>query len=639
MIKDLGGDRIGSGNKMKIALRNYERSTHDLSYIWRSTADPGTLIPFMSLVALPGDVFDINLNADVKTHPTIGPLFGSFKLQLDVYTCPFRLYQSLLHNNKLGIGLNMEKVELPYYEVDAPEAYFTEDDEPDLAQVNPSSIIAYLGVRGFNKKRGIYRKNAVPLLAYYDIYKNYYANKQEGIGVIVHGLKENVIITRVSFEGSDLDLCFNNNKTVGYAVNSVITDPIVFYGNIKNADNIRFETRDRETITGNEFAESVVHYNNYVEITPKSKYNTTIIDTVYIDKSKSVGTCLTKFDLSNIDNVREQILKTTSGFKINNSSPLPYGAPFQYLFEEEHEAGTCMLTEMEGLAIKTYQSDIFNNWLSKEVIEGYNGIAEITAVNVADGSLKLDDLNLAKKVYDMLNRIAVSGGTYDDWVESVYTHEIVNRSETPVYQGGMSQEIVFQEVISTAPTNENPLGTLAGKGVLNQNKKGGTITIKVDEPSYIMGIVSITPRIDYSQGNEWDSNLLTMNDLHKPALDGIGFQDLITEQMAWWDNDFINNKEVKYSAGKQPAWINYMTNYNKTFGNFAKRNDQMFMTLNRRFEYDENGRIKDLTTYIDPEKFNYAFANIKLTAQNFWVQIASNITARRKMSAKIIPNL
>ena len=27
----------------------------------------------------------------------------------------------------------------------------------------------------------------------------------------------------------------------------------------------------------------------------------------------------------------------------------------------------------------------------------------------------------------------------------------------------------------------------------------------------------------------------TMNDLHKPGMDRIGFQDLITEQLAWWD--------------------------------------------------------------------------------------------------------
>ena len=48
-----------------------------------------------------------------------------------------------------------------------------------------------------------------------------------------------------------------------------------------------------------------------------------------------------------------------------------------------------------------------------------------------------------------------------------------------------------------------------------------------------MGIMSITPRIDYSQGNKWYmTELDNMNDLHKPALDGIGFQELITEQMA-----------------------------------------------------------------------------------------------------------
>ena len=50
-------------------------------------------------------------------------------------------------------------------------------------------------------------------------------------------------------------------------------------------------------------------------------------------------------------------------------------------------------------------------------------------------------------------------------------------------------------------------------------------------------------------------------------------------------------------------------------------------------------RIKDLTTYIDPTKYNYAFASQDLEEQNFWVQIGMNIQARRKMSAKIIPNL
>ena len=102
-------------------------------------------------------------------------------------------------------------------------------------------------------------------------------------------------------------------------------------------------------------------------------------------------------------------------------------------------------------------------------------------------------------------------------------------------------------------------------------------------------------------------NLKTMNDLHKPALDEIGFQDLVTDQMAWFDTSITTSgtgDPVYKSAGKQPAWINYMTNVNQTRGDFAIEGNSMFMTLNRRYERNSTGGIKDLTTYVDPSKFN-----------------------------------
>ena len=87
--------------------------------------------------------------------------------------------------------------------------------------------------------------------------------------------------------------------------------------------------------------------------------------------------------------------------------------------------------------------------------------------------------------------------------------------------------------------------------------------IKCDEPSYIIGIISVTPRIDYSQANSWDTELRTLDDLHKPALDEIGFQDLITDtNMAFWD---FNPNNGHMSAGKQPAWINYQTAVNQVY--------------------------------------------------------------------------
>ena len=227
----------------------------------------------------------------------------------------------------------------------------------------------------------------------------------------------------------------------------------------------------------------------------------------------------------------------------------------------------------------------------------------------------------------------------------MYTEDSYNVAETPMYCGGLSTEVVFQEVISNAATAEQPLGTLGGRGRQSSKHKGGKIIVKSNgrEHCYVIGIVSLTPRIDYCQGNKWHNNLETMNDWHKPALDGIGYQDLITDQMAFWDTEVTEgNQKTFRSAGKVPAWINYSTNVNQLYGDFAMKNNAMFMTLNRDYEYDNvlpNNHIRDLTTYIDPAKYNYTFAQKSRSAQNFWVQINVDIKARRKMSARQIPNL
>ena len=155
----------------------------------------------------------------------------------------------------------------------------------------------------------------------------------------------------------------------------------------------------------------------------------------------------------------------------------------------------------------------------------------------------------------------------------------------------------------------------------------GHIHYQCEEPGYIIGLMAITPMIDYSQGNDFDLNLQTMDDLHKPALDGIGYQDLTTNKMAWWDEKYNGKTGAKTinTAGKQPAWLYYMTNYNKVFGNFAIKDNEMFMTLNRKYEIENQyinqttSAIGDLTTYIDPEKYNYIFADTSLDAMNFWV--------------------
>ena len=188
----LGGDRLGAGNKQKVDLRTYERSTHDYSSIFKSSMASGTLVPFMSEIALPSDSWEIELDCDIMTLPTIGPLFGSYKVQLDVFVAPIRLYQGALNMNLVGVGLKMEEIYLPKVELN----YKIKDRERwlDGSQINNSSIFAYFNIRGLGNGSGAYnvnstmkRKfNSTDWINYWNVYKQYYANKQEGIGAMIH---------------------------------------------------------------------------------------------------------------------------------------------------------------------------------------------------------------------------------------------------------------------------------------------------------------------------------------------------------------------------------------------------------------------------------------------------------------------
>jgi len=647
--KTLGGDRLGSGKKLKVQMHNYERSTHDLGYIWRSSMSCGTLVPFMSVLGLPGDTFDIDLNADCKTLPTVGPMFGSFKMQLDVFKCDIRLYQALLHNNQLGIGMDMSKIKLPNLIINGRNL---DTNKPiENQQINQSSIFAYLGIRGLGTSsvgETVQRTyNAVPYLAYWDIYKNYYANKQEEIGAVIHATSSNPWNWSNLYIKRNGLVFFQATPTTGmpWGVTVLNGDEVVILADVGSQDegkNITFAIDGGYHTPFEMFSEIISPANSpyvtYRSLTPDfDSLDLNGFDFVnpYKDEEK---VSIQNFSLENIDKMRTNLLAQaiTSPYQVQSTAISPYGLPMKKSLSNDQPVSQY---SQEGLGLKTYQSDIFNNWLSTEWIDGDNGISSITAISTTDDYFTLDTLNLSQKVYNMLNRIAVSGGTYNDWMEAVYGTKPYNMSETPIYMGGLSKEVVFNEVVSTSTTEEFPLGTLGGKGGMAKKHKGGRVSIKCNEPCYIIGIVSLTPRVDYSQGNAWDVHLKTMDDLHKPALDEIGFQDLLTEQMAFWES--IDDQ--KFSAGKQPAWLNYMTNFNKCYGNFADPNKEMFMTLNRRYEWetneDGNPRIKDLTTYIDPSKYNYMFAQTSLDSQNFWVQIATDITARRKMSSKLMPNL
>lgn len=647
--RNIGKNTIGDNKKMEVDLRTYNRSTHNLSTVARNTQSVGTLVPTLTAVMQKDDTFDIDIESSVLTHPTTGPLYGSFKLDNHLFFIPFRLENSWLHNNRLGIGLNMSQIKLPQLVVtlnklnDQPG-----EGEKQWSQVNPSCLLSYLGIKGYGGfKTGVttttISKNAVKILGYWEIFKNFYANKQED--------KAYYIGSNDEIEAVINSKIVENPYNISQVNGTIAKDQVIAIN-----DSTKVYTANNITMW---VTQTIGH--SPVQMTAGEMGTTKWVDNVFMITASKIPAgqtwwirsiqstaqqALESFDLAEIDKIRDEILTTPGNttYTIGNQGST---IKLRKMFGERGINGKLKTTRPQyGLLLKTYNSDLYQNWVNTEWIDGVGGINEISAVNVSDGKLSMDALNLAQKVYNMLNRIAISGGSYGDWLDTVYASgKYIQRCETPTFEGGTSQEIVFQEVVSNAATENEPLGSLAGRGLNVGKQKGGKIRIRATEPGYVMAITSITPRIDYSQGNDFDTDWKSIDDLHKPALDGIGYQDSVNTGRAWWDDTYTNAAGAlqKHAAGKTVAWIDYMTNVNRTYGNFASGMSEAFMVLNRDYQIkygtDGNSLIDDLTTYIDPVKFNYIFADTSIDAMNFWVQIRYNITARRLMSAKQIPNL
>lgn len=569
----------------------------------------------------------------------------------------FRLYNSWLHNNRTGIGMKMSDIKLPMMKANTSGTATNAK-----TNISASALYKYLGWSGSrrtgtNATSGIY-KNGVPLLMYLDIFKNFFANTQENKFYMLKGAGAVTLDIQDTYQSSH-----DGNYTIGKNQESIdITKSTNIHTNLTNIDYQRFWNSIKITTLE---SDGGLYYKTLGQITSNALTDTIILNNISADPyatilqffttketAKFIKTELGQYDLKLLDQIRDVILH-----KKGNQTLILQGTNLDASQNGSEELKTMFddliasqSNKLGGMLLKTYDSDIFNNWVKTDWIDGAGGITEITSIDITanDGKLTMDALNLQQKVYNMLNRIAVAGGTYRDWLETVYTAgKYLDRPETPVFIGGMTQYIEFDEVISKSATEtaygSQPLGDIAAIGRGGKPLNNGHIHYQCEEPGYIMGLMAITPMIDYSQGNDFDLNLQTIDDLHKPALDGIGYQDLIQEQMVGETSVYQNSGSINslkhLAANKSVAWIDYMTNYNRTFGDFAAGEALDFMVLNRRYEVSSNNTIEDLTTYIDPQKYIEIFADTSIDSQNFWVQTVIQATRRGNYSAKQIPFL
>lgn len=681
--KTFGGDRLGTGAGFTVSQRAYQRSTHNRGRLTRTNMGVGMVMPLYTNIVKRGDVWDMTLDANILTHPTNGPMFGSYEYRAAVITADLRLYNKLLHNDAQDIGMNIKQVLWPMMRLNGRNIDVNGDPDWNAQQIDQSSLLATTGVRGLGtletpngEGRVEIMRNALFLLAYWEFYKVYIANKQEGIGMVIG---QNLIpdiepyVEEVEILGVN-QRAFDNHTSTTLSTKIEKGNTLILRGTglIKNSIYCKEfsgtgwgyveylgsggQAPSWENITYNQEG-TEARFERYVWDTPVEALDFWSIGSEqagYFQWDQITkgfvtdGLALNEFPLTNIDEMREKIFAQpkTSPLTIGYYGDEDHGLPYSATTGQTALSATGEPTDLSnmrsfyrwsGLGLATYKADRWQTWLNSDWVEAVN---VMSSVDTTGGSFTMDALTVAKRIWTFYNDVTAGGGSYQDWLTAVDGMEKSGASETPVYRGGFSCQVTFDEVISSSEAGDQPLGTLGGTGVITR-PEGGHVRFVAQENAIIFVVGWITPHIDYHQGNHWSTKLQTLDDLHKPIYDAIGYQEKTTDQMAAWDTivDPTTGEETFFSAGKEPAWTEYMTHWNENYGSFTRENDEMFMVMNRRYQMDEAGRIEDLTTYIDPTKFLYPFSYVGLDYGPFWVQQRIKAEVRTIMSGAKQPHL
>ena len=216
----------------------------------------------------------------------------------------------------------MEQVKLPQIKVKLNQLWdFPSNDEKQWIQVNPSCLLAYLGIRGYASPRNsgdiAVSKNALPILTYFDIFKNYYANTQEEnfymigtspkLTININGIIVNNPDDIIESQGS-----INPTSTIKISTTGISKDNVrlIVKQNIHGRTTVMTpEELGDATVTGNDLT---------IKTTNIPTGGTWFVRSIYSTKR----TALEVHPLDNLEIIRDKILLTPGDveFDVANES-------------------------------------------------------------------------------------------------------------------------------------------------------------------------------------------------------------------------------------------------------------------------------------------------------------------------------
>ncbi|WGL31110.1 major capsid protein [Dipodfec virus UOA04_Rod_720] len=194
---------------------------HDQSHYFRTSMAPGLLFPIACFPVVPGDDVRISYESLINTQALLSPLYGSYKLQIDSFFVPDRLYIPKLWRNG-SISKDGKPMQFGFPTLSGADV-----------SVNESSLLAYLGCApyqwlSYDGSSDPVTLNAIPALGMLDIWRCYYANRQESTFPVINPRTQSAylnfklstvdaIFDSLPFDGGDLLAVFRSAGSDGNA--------------------------------------------------------------------------------------------------------------------------------------------------------------------------------------------------------------------------------------------------------------------------------------------------------------------------------------------------------------------------------------------------------------------------------------
>lgn len=569
-------------------LLNFEWPEKNLSnwnvdYDLATTMDVGYNVPILTDKIMAHTHVRLNLGAATFTNPTIAPLYAKYKQQITAWWAPTALYVPKMRDgDKWDADTDVKYPFVSANHLSHPTVSTSNDlrfTGNGFPYIPTASLGHYLGlyparfttfnwydVTSNSMNALPPDRDGIPLLMYYDIFRNFIANQQEDtFPVRTQAFTPSYIINaagdmsqpvapidqyvyREALDQFFIDVRLANRNQSLEAVNKIFSDLLDF--------DPLFATRRvfRTNWDVNDFSSSSPADFFFAE-----DYNYGLTRSPYAADYFS----------SFVSNENVELERTKARVKVEND----------YFTMEQWK----LASRMQNFIRKT----IFSNSDFSEFIDVHFGVKP--------------PRNLDKPMF------------LGARVEDIYFNDVISTAQT----------IAQYSSDNTIDGNQN-LGSRAAFGRAKlQASNDWFVEFTSREPGYLMLICTLIPEVSYFEGLDPMFSTLHFSEEYFPEFDAIGWQDKRkstynvvpngdpTGALPAFNNDFDDWDTV---IAQEPAWFEYMAKYNRISGQMTDpmyRNWTLARTFNTYGVYGTNQVLRDQYTYsvyILPEMYNGIFA-------------------------------